>query len=178
MRIGAIWAQANDRAMGKDGTIPWYLPEDMRLFRQITTGSPVIMGRSTWESLPERMRPLPNRTNIVLTRAEDYDTPGALLAHSVDEALAAAAYCEADFCWVIGGAQIYQAFLDTCDLAVVTHIDLEVSGADTFAPVLPTGWQPFCSDTLTSEKGLTYQVCGYLNPRSSLSEDHIRQLLP
>ncbi|USR79774.1 dihydrofolate reductase [Arcanobacterium pinnipediorum] len=178
MRIGAIWAQGHGRALGKDGTIPWHLPEDLRLFRQITTGHPVIMGRSTWESLPERMRPLPQRTNIVLTRTKDYRTPGAHRANSIDQALDIADNQGSDFCWIIGGAQIYQAFLEHCDLIVVTKIDLEVPDADTFAPHIPREWMSHCSTQLTSISQITYQICSYTNPASAISNADINQLLP
>ena len=77
MTVGLIWGQADDGVIGADGTIPWHLPEDMRLFRALTWGSTVVMGRLTWESLPERMRPLPGRDNVVITRRTAWSPAGA-----------------------------------------------------------------------------------------------------
>lgn len=83
-----IWAQARDGAIGRDGVMPWHLPEDLAHFRSVTTGAPVVMGRRTWESLPERFRPLPARRNIVVTRDPVYDAPGASVVFSLEDALA------------------------------------------------------------------------------------------
>ena len=76
MSVQLIWAQARDRVIGADGKLPWRLPEDMALFRELTTGGTVVMGRRTWESLPERFRPLPGRTNVVLTSDPEWSACG------------------------------------------------------------------------------------------------------
>jgi len=134
VRVGLIWAQARGGVIGADGTLPWQLPEDMAMFRRLTTGSTVVMGRRTWESLPERFRPLPGRTNVVLTSDPEWSAEGAARAGSVAEAMRAD-----DSLWVIGGGTVYSAFLPHADRLVVTEVDLEVDG-DTWAPTIGPGW--------------------------------------
>ncbi|GIT80129.1 dihydrofolate reductase [Leifsonia sp. LS1] len=159
MSVALIWAEAHDRIIGADGGIPWRLPEDMRHFRAQTSGSPVVMGRRTWDSLPERFRPLPGRTNIVVTRRADWAAPGAEVAHSVEDALAAAG--DADTVWVMGGAQLYTAALPLADRVEVTEVDLAVDG-DTRAPQLGDGWTAEHGEWLTSADGLRYRFVRYL----------------
>ncbi|WP_448072911.1 dihydrofolate reductase [Georgenia yuyongxinii] len=127
-----IWAQAHDRVIGAGGTMPWHLPEDFAHFRATTTGSAVVMGRVTWDSLAPRFRPLPGRRNIVLTRQEDFAAPGAEVARDLAGALRLVDGADA---WVIGGAQVYAQALPRADRLVVTDIDLAVDG-DTRAPAV------------------------------------------
>ena len=87
MRLGLIWAQARGGVIGKDGGMPWHVPEDLAHFREVTTGAPVIMGRRTWESFPSRFRPLPGRRNIVVTHSDSWANEGAERAPSLDAAL-------------------------------------------------------------------------------------------
>ena len=145
--IGLIWAQARDAAgrpvIGVGNTIPWHLPEDGAHFRRTTSGHPVVMGRLTWESLPARFRPLPGRTNVIVTRQPDAlaDVVGAttVVASSVAEALAVASAAPGgDEVWVMGGEQVYAGALAIADRLVVTEIDLEVEG-DAFAPEIDAG---------------------------------------
>lgn len=154
--VALIWAEAQGHVIGADGGIPWHLPEDMRRFRALTSGSPVVMGRRTWDSLPERFRPLPGRANIVVTRQTDWAAPGALVAHGVEEALAVAAGTGADTVWVMGGAQLYTAALPHATRAEITEVDLAVDG-DTFAPGLDTSWTIDTDSWSTSENGLRYR---------------------
>jgi len=138
--IGLIWAQGRDAAgqpvIGVGNTIPWRVPEDSARFREVTMGHPVIMGRLTWESLPPRFRPLPGRTNVVVTRDGEWSDDGAVTAGSVDEALeAAGAAPGSGEIWVAGGGQIYAQALPLADRCVVTEIDIELEG-DAFAPDL------------------------------------------
>jgi dihydrofolate reductase len=133
--VQLIWAQAQDRALGVDGTLPWHLPEDLRLFRALTLGSTVVMGRRTWESLPSRARPLPGRTNVVLSTGMAPPLAGVQVAGSPEEVLAAH-----EDIWVIGGASVYTAFLPHASALVVTEIDARFP-ADTWAPALDTQWQ-------------------------------------
>jgi dihydrofolate reductase len=133
--ISLIWAQAQARVIGAEGALPWHLPEDLRNFRELTAGSVVVMGRRTWESLPERFRPLPGRTNVVLTTDPLWSAEGARPAYSVSQVLSR--YPD---CWVIGGGTVYAEFLPHAERAVVTDVDLAVEG-DTRAPVLGTGWR-------------------------------------
>ena len=167
MTLGVVWAQSSDRYIGTDGRLPWYLPEDLARFRALTTGHPVIMGRATWESLPDRFRPLPGRENIVLSRVADQgeavDGPlrGAQVVGSVDEALTLVAGSDA---WVIGGAQVYRAFLPHADRLEITQVDT-VIGADTRAPVLGRGWGVVAREPtegwLTSTTGLRYRFLSF-----------------
>ncbi len=138
MRLGLIWAQAANGVIGRDGKLPWHLPEDLAHFKQVTLGAPVIMGRRTWDSLPPRFRPLPGRRNIVVTRQPQWQAGGAERAGSLDEALALCA--GADTTWVIGGAQLYALAAPAAQVAEVTHIEREVDG-DAYAPVLGAGWR-------------------------------------
>lgn len=136
--LGLVWAQANGGVIGAGGTMPWHLPEDLAHFRRTTAGSPVLMGRATWESLPERFRPLPGRSNIVVSRQAGYLATGAVVVDSIEAGLAAAGPGRT---WVMGGAQIYRATIDAADLLMVTEIDLDVLG-DAFAPHIGPQWSP------------------------------------
>ncbi|SDC69995.1 dihydrofolate reductase [Sanguibacter gelidistatuariae] len=134
--LALIWAQANGGVIGANGDMSWHLPEDAAHFRRTTTGAPVLMGRATWESLPERFRPLPGRTNIIVSRQAGYRAPGALVVTSIEAGRAAAGQRRT---WVIGGAQIYAATIAEADLLVVTEIDLDVDG-DAYAPEIGPEW--------------------------------------
>lgn len=141
--IGLIWAQTVDGVIGRDGSMPWHLPEDLAHFKRTTQGHPVIMGRRTWESFPEKYRPLPGRTNIVVSRQEPdpVNYPGAVVVSSLDDALAAARGSEgADEVWIIGGGQVYSEATAFANAAVVTVIDIAVEG-DTYAPALGSSWK-------------------------------------
>src|SRR5215207_4256674 len=131
MTIGLVWAEARG-VIGHDGVLPWHLPEDLAHFKEITSGGTVVMGRRTWDSLPERFRPLPNRTNIVVTRQADWSAEGVRTVHSVADAIARAAD---ESVWVIGGAQIFALAMEVADTLEVTEIDSEIPG-DTRAPVI------------------------------------------
>jgi dihydrofolate reductase len=134
--VSLIWAQARGGVIGIAGRLPWHLPEDLALFRELTIGSTVVMGRRTWESLPERFRPLPGRTNVVLTTDPDWSEDGAERAASVPEVLDRAGPL-----WVIGGGAVYAGFLPHADRLVVTDVDLDVEG-DTWAPAIGPEWSP------------------------------------
>ena len=115
-----IYARARNGVIGRDGRMPWHLPEDLAHFKRATLGSPVIMGRKTWESLPPVFRPLPGRRNIVVTRQGDWQASGAEVAHSLEQALA---LCQdAPLAWVMGGADIYRQALPLAQQVVVTEI--------------------------------------------------------
>ncbi len=166
MSVALIWAQARGGVIGANGVMPWHLPEDLAHFRQLTGRSPVVMGRRTWDSLPERFRPLPDRTNIVVTRQTGWVAEGAVTVHSVGAALAAsddAAGIES-ITWVIGGSQLYRSTIDLADRLEVTEIDAEVEG-DTFAPTIGAGWEAISTDPIegwhTSRTGLRYRLVRY-----------------
>ena len=113
-RLGAIWAQTDAGIIGRDGDMPWRAPEDLVHFKKVTLGAPVIMGRRTWESFPPRFRPLPGRTNIVISRsvAEAQERDGALWVPSLDAAL----YAAAVDAWIIGGGSVYAEALSRTNL--------------------------------------------------------------
>jgi dihydrofolate reductase len=119
-------------AIGRDGGLLWHEREDQAHFRRVTMGCPVIMGRKTWDSLPERFRPLPGRHNIVVTRNAAWQAGGADRAGSLDEALALAA--DAPRVCVIGGGELYALALPRADELVLTEIDHAFDGADAFFP--------------------------------------------
>lgn len=166
MRVGLIWAEAHGGAIGRDGDMPWHLPEDLAHFRQSTVGAPVIMGRRTWESLPERFRPLPGRANIVVTRSADYDAPGATVRSSLDRAIAAAEAEGGEYAWVMGGGELYRAAMPVADELLVTRIDLDVPDADTFAPQIEADWQLVdAGEPLPSASGLGYRFERWIRSR-------------
>lgn len=170
--IGAIWAQTPDGVIGRGGGMPWSLPEDLSFFRRTTTGHPVIMGRRTWESFPERFRPLPGRTNIVVTSVPERVTAGAapgavLTAASYPEAVERARRGPgAQRIWVIGGGEVYRQALADPEHPVtevlVTEVDLDVDG-DTCAPVLDGAWaaEPVAPPSV-SRNGLGYRIDRYV----------------
>ncbi|MET0782281.1 MAG: dihydrofolate reductase [Microbacterium sp.] len=121
-KVGLIWAQAEGAVIGRDGGMPWYVPEDLAHFKALTLGSPVVMGRATWDSLDPRWRPLPGRRNIVITRQPDWSAEGAERAGSVDEALALAASDEPEWIWVIGGGTIFSLTIGVADRLEVTEL--------------------------------------------------------
>jgi len=131
MRVSAVVAASENGVIGREGGLPWHVSSDLKLFKEITLGKPVIMGRRTWESLPRK--PLPGRRNIVITRQADFVAEGAELVHSVDEALAVCAG-EADVS-IIGGGQVYAEAMSRTDRIYLTRIHLDVDG-DTFLPEL------------------------------------------
>lgn len=125
--VALVVAWARNQVIGRDNDLPWYLPADLKHFRQLTTGHSVIMGRKTLDSIMKRLgRPLPNRTNIVLTRDTLYQAPGCLVASSLDEALKLVPNGQEAF--VIGGAEVFNQALPMADRLHVTEIDAEING--------------------------------------------------
>lgn len=154
-----IYARARNGVIGRNGRMPWHLPEDLAHFKRTTLGQPVIMGRKTWESLPAAFRPLPGRRNIVITRQVDWQAAGAEVAHSLEQAIA---LCQAEpVAWVMGGAQIYRQALPLAQQAIVTEIDADFEG-DACAPELDCGWQMQAAGPwLVSGGGLPYRFVVY-----------------
>jgi dihydrofolate reductase len=153
MPIKLIYARARNGVIGHNNQLPWHLPQDLAHFKRTTQGCAVLMGRKTWDSLPVAFRPLPGRTNLVLTRQTDWQAPGAQVVHSIEQAIRCVA-AEATL-WVIGGAEIYAQALPFAQEIVITEIETEPEG-DAFAPVLSNDWQEISRETHTNEKGLTY----------------------
>jgi dihydrofolate reductase len=159
--LGLIWAQAANGVIGDHGRLPWHLPEDLRRFRSLTLGSTVVMGRATWESLPARARPLPQRHNIVLSRQPGWRSEGATPAASLDEALANA---QGDV-WVIGGATVYGAAIAGADVVELTELQ-ETFPGDVFAPSVESkDWEIVAQEPVAgwqvSRTGLHFRTRSY-----------------
>lgn len=137
MTTSIIVAIGREREIGAGGALPWRLPEDMRRFKELTTGHKIIMGRKTFESIG---RPLPNRTNIVITSDQNYEAPGCTVVHSVEEALAKTDPQEEVF--IIGGASIYASTLVNADRMYITEVDETYPEADVFfLEFTPQDWE-------------------------------------
>lgn len=130
-RIAFVVAMDRNRLIGAGDRLPWRLPDDMRFFREVTMGHPVLMGRKTYESIPARFRPLPGRTNIVLTSQRGYEAPGCIVVHTIEEALLLVD--EAEELMVIGGAQVFRELLPIVDRLYLTDIDGAYEG-DVYFP--------------------------------------------
>lgn len=134
MLIGAIWAQTRNGVIGVGNALPWHLPEDLKHFSQVTKGSAVIMGRNTWESLPEKFRPLPGRENLVIT-SRGIDDSTVTTFDSLEAALGYAHSDGYESVWIIGGGQLYEEAMKYVSVVERTIVDAQVDG-DTFAPHL------------------------------------------
>ena len=129
MKISLIAAMASNRVIGQKGDIPWKIPGEQKMFKEITMGHTVIMGRKTYESLG---RPLPGRTNIVVTRQTDYQASGCVIAHDLDGALASCS-AEENEAFICGGGQLYHLALPMADKIYLTVLPGEIAG-DTYFP--------------------------------------------
>jgi len=136
-QISLILAMASNGVIGARGALPWRIPEDMRRFKTLTMGKPCIMGRKTWDSLPKK--PLPGRANIVVTRDKNFAADGAVIVHSLDDALAAAGI--APEIMVIGGAEIYKAVLPRATRIYLTEVEGEFAGDARMEPFDSRIWK-------------------------------------
>jgi dihydrofolate reductase len=137
MRVSLIWAMAEDRVIGIDNRLPWKLPADMQWFRKHTLGKPIVMGRKTFESFGGRT--LPERTNIIITGDPDYRAEGAVVVHSIDEALAAAG--DVAEVMIIGGMSFYEQMLPRADRLYMTLIHERFEGDAWFPEFDPAPWR-------------------------------------
>ncbi|PPG43342.1 dihydrofolate reductase [Pseudoclavibacter sp. RFBA6] len=183
LTVGLVWAQARGGVIGADGDIPWHVPEDLAHFKAVTLKHPVIMGRKTWDSLPERFRPLPGRRNIVVTRQTEWASEGAERAGSLEEALALVDASLGDGApagsddvvapteaWVMGGGELYREAVARADRLEVTEIDLDVEG-DAYAPDWSVdAWRVDARDPsegwFESRTGIRYRFLSLSRPRS------------
>ena len=151
--VGLIWAQSSSGVIGRAGGIPWRLPEDQARFKELTMGRTVVMGRLTWDSLPRKVRPLPGRRNVVVTRQADFMADGADVVGSLDEAL------KDDDTWVIGGEQLYTLALPVATRCEVTEIEIDLrrEDGDAVAPVLDESWHGRIGPWQDSSSGLRYR---------------------
>lgn len=149
MNISIIVAVGANNAIGKDNSLIWHLPADMKFFKDKTTGHCIITGRKNYESIPEKFRPLSNRTNIIVTRQQDYYAPGTLIVNSLEEAIAKANALSKGEIFIIGGGDIFKQSLAYTDTIYLTRIEASFD-ADVFFPELDPGvWQE-----VSREKGI------------------------
>lgn len=141
MIISIIVAVSENNIIGKDNSLIWHLPSDMKYFKEKTTGHCVITGRKNYESIPEKFRPLPNRTNIVVTRQKDYLAPGAIVIASIEGAIEKAKEIGAEEVFIIGGAEIYKQSMHLADKLYVTKIYYEFEGDVSFPEIDITTWK-------------------------------------
>jgi dihydrofolate reductase len=142
MKVSLIVAVAENNVIGKDNDLIWHLPNDMKFFKETTQNHHVIMGRKNFESIPERFRPLPNRTNVIITRQQNYKAEGCIIVNSIEEALEIAKSNEDNEPFIIGGGQIYKLALDAnlVDKIYLTKVHQKFDG-DTFFPSLNSNWK-------------------------------------
>ena len=163
MKIGLILARARNGAVGKDGVMPWHLPEDLAHFKRVTMGAPVVMGRKTWDSIPAKFRPLPGRRNLVVSRGAT-DLPGAEVFGSLDAALAACA--DPEVC-VIGGGEIYALALPQAHKLALTEVDAAFPDADRHFPAWPRDqFTEAARETRTSAAGVRFDFVDYVRKES------------
>ena len=164
MNINMIYARAANGVIGLNNAMPWHLPEDLAHFKKLTLGCPVIMGRKTWDSIPAKFRPLPGRTNIVVTRQTDWQAEGAVTAGSLQAALAK---CHtASDVWIIGGAQIYAQAEPLASRIEVTLIHKDFEG-DAFAPELDAQWKAGQQEDHVSSNGLNFSFITYTQQKGT-----------
>lgn len=150
-----IAAVAKNGCIGKNGTLPWRIPEDLKHFRELTVGKTVVMGRKTWESIPEKFRPLPDRTNVVVTRQVGYPVPTGVETYpSVDEALT---WHADDDVMIIGGADIYGQTIEKADRLEITEVDQTVDGDAFFPPIEGKDWKETARQPHADFSFVTYE---------------------
>jgi dihydrofolate reductase len=135
MIVSAIAALSKNKVIGKNNDLPWRLPDDMKFFMETTKGHHVVMGRKNYDSLHERFKPLPDRTNIVITRQKEFKAPGCTVLNAIEPALEMARRNSEPECFIIGGAEIYRLAMPYTSRLYLTEIDAVVEG-DTFFPEL------------------------------------------
>lgn len=155
-RLSIIAAMAKNRTIGIENRLPWRLPEDLQHFKRLTMGHHILMGRKTWESLPGQ---LPGRTPVVISRSPDFTAPGCIVAHSLDEAVAA---CQGDAeAFFIGGAELYRQALAYADRLYLTEIAAEFEGDAWFPEFDPKLWQETERVAGRSASGLAFDFVIY-----------------
>ena len=159
MKVSLVAAVARGGVIGRRGAIPWRIPEDMARFRERTTGHAVVMGRKTWDSLPERFCPLPGRRNVVVTRNPDWHADGAERAGSLDDALRVLE--DEALVFVIGGAELYAEALPLVDELLLTEIDAEVEGDAFFPSWDRTAFEEASREQHVSETGTPFAFVTY-----------------
>lgn len=150
-RLSLIVAMAKNRVIGIDGKIPWHLPNELQLFKRMTMGHPIVMGRKTFESIG---RLLPGRTTVIVTRQRDYSAPGAVIVHSLDAALACCANDPEIF--IIGGGELYRAAMPRADRIYLTVVDSEPAGDTRMPEFDPAQWKIVSTETFSRDARHAY----------------------
>ena len=171
VKVSLVAAVARGGVIGDGDTIPWHLPEDLAFFRELTLGSPVVMGRRTWDSIPDRFRPLPGRRNIVMTRNPDWQAEGAERAASLDDALDLVDGAEQVY--VIGGAEIFEAALPRADELVLTEVALDVEGDTLFPPWDRTSFEEVSREDVVAADGTALSLRHLRSPPRRVSGLHV-----
>lgn len=157
MKLALIWAMSRNRVIGRNNALPWHLSEDLRYFKRVTMGKPIIMGRKTWESIG---RPLPGRTNIVITRDQNFQAAGVRVVHSLDDALRLAEHISviegAEEAVVIGGAEIYALALPKAERLYLTQVHADVEGDAWFPEFDQSLWQELAREDFAAEEPNPY----------------------
>ena len=152
--ISLVLAMADNGVIGNGGGIPWRIADDMRRFKRLTMGNPVIMGRKTWQSLPKR--PLPGRTNIVMTRDRAFSAEGAAVVHAFDAALTLAEHENRPEIMIIGGAEVYRAALDRAGRVHLTEVHAQFPGDTRMPPFDMSTWRETAREDHRDGGGLSY----------------------
>lgn len=168
MKVSAIVAAAKNRVIGHQNQIPWYLPEDFKYFKKTTLEHHVIMGRNCYESIG---KPLPKRTNIIITRDPFYLVSGCLIAHSIEEALGMAFDNGETEAFIIGGGQIYEQTMDYLDRIYYTEVDLEPEGNVFFPEIDPSEWSEVSRDERISDEKNEHNYSFIVYERIAASEE-------
>ncbi len=163
--IVLILAMADNGVIGAGGGIPWRIPEDMKRFKALTIGKPMVMGRKTYESFPKR--PLPGRTNIVITRDAAYRAEGAVVVHALDEALAAARAENPSEISIAGGAEIYAQALPLAARIELTQVHLSPPGETRMAPFDKAVWREIAREEHATAEGVRYSYVTLVRARSA-----------
>ncbi|NYT46409.1 MAG: type 3 dihydrofolate reductase [Candidatus Methanofishera endochildressiae] len=151
MKLSLIVAMASNRTIGLDNQMPWHLSADLKKFKKITMGQPIIMGRKTFESIGQ---PLPGRQNIIISRNPDYLQPGCLVFNDIDSALTSCTDIEEVF--VIGGATLYEATLARADRLYITEIQKEFSGDTWFPEINQEQWQVVSREDINNDSSVDF----------------------
>lgn len=156
MPLSLIAAVSENGVIGNKGALPWHFTEDMKRFKELTVGHVVMMGRKTWESLPEKFKPLPGRTNVVITRQQEYNVPAGVERYgSIDDALTVHPN---DTVFVIGGAELYRHTIDRADTLYITEVHREVEGDAFFPAIDPSKWRETKREDRGEYSFVTYKM--------------------
>jgi dihydrofolate reductase len=156
MTISIIVAASENNVIGKDNTLPWHLPNDLKYFKDKTMGHCVVMGRKNFESIPDKFRPLSGRTNIVITRQKDYRPQGSIIIHSIDDAIQFAKEQGETDCFVVGGGEIFKQSIHLCDVIYITRIHQQIEGDIFFPKLNPAEWKEVSREDFKADEKNEY----------------------